>query len=135
MDLVIDANVIFAALIKENRTYDLIFDEKLHLFTTEFFLAELEKHRKELQEKTGKSEAEINNLFNILKRRITFIPLKELLPYLDEAENISPDLDDVAYLALALKLNCGIWSNDRKLKENQNKVKVYSTIDLIKNSS
>ena len=35
------------------------------------------------------------------------------------------------YFALALKLNCGIWSNDKKLK-NQDKVKVYSTEDLLK---
>jgi len=132
MDLVIDANIIFAALIKENKTHELIFNEKLNLFTTEFFLIELEKHIKELQEKTEKSEADISKLLYILKRKIMFIPLEELLPYLDEAESISPDSDDVAYIALALKLNCGIWSNDRKLKENQERIKIYSTLDLIR---
>ena len=40
MDLVVDANEIFAALIKESKTHELIFDERLHLFTTEFFFAE-----------------------------------------------------------------------------------------------
>ena len=33
MDLVIDANEIFAALIKESKTHELIFDERLHLLT------------------------------------------------------------------------------------------------------
>ena len=37
----------------------------------------------------------------------------------------------MVYFALELKLNWGIWSNDKKLKE-QNKVKVYSTEDLLK---
>lgn len=38
---------------------------------------------------------------------------------------VSPDIDDVLYLALALKLNCPVWSNDRKLK-NQNAVRIYT---------
>jgi len=69
---------------------------------------------------------------DVLKNRIALIPLEELLPYLDEAEKISPDPDDVAYIALALKLKCAIWSQDKKLKEKQNKVQVYSTEDLVK---
>lgn len=48
MDLVVDANIVFAALIKESRTHELIFDEKLHLFTTEFFFTEFNKHSEEI---------------------------------------------------------------------------------------
>lgn len=69
---------------------------------------------------------------DFVKKKIILVPLEELLPYLDEAEQISPDTDDVAYIALALKLKCAIWSQDRKLKERQNKVQVYSTEDLVK---
>ena len=132
MDLVVDANEIFAALIKESKTHELIFDERLHLFTTEFFFTEFKKHSKEIQKKTEKTEEELNNLLDVLKKKIILVPLEELLPYLDEAEKISPDPDDVAYIALALKLKCAIWSQDRKLKEKQNKVQVYSTEDLVR---
>ncbi len=132
MDLVVDANITFAALIKESKTHELIFDERLHLFTTEFFFTEFKEHSEEIQEKTEKTEEELNNLLDVLKKNITIVPLEELLPYLDEAEKISPDSDDVAYIALALKLKCAIWSQDRKLKEKQNKVQVYSTGDLVK---
>ena len=52
MDLVVDANDIFAALIIESKTHELIFDERLHLFTTAFFFAEFNKHSEEIQEKT-----------------------------------------------------------------------------------
>ena len=86
MDLVIDANEIFAALIKESKTHELIFDERLHLFTTEFFFTEFNKHSEEIREKTGKAEEEVNNLFDVLKKKITLIPLEELLPFSDEAE-------------------------------------------------
>ena len=116
MDLVVDANEIFAALIKESKTHELIFDERLHLFTTEFFFTEFNKHSKEIQKKTGKTEEELNQLLDVLKKKIILVPLEELLPYVDEAEKISPDPDDVAYIALALKLKCAIWSQDRKLK-------------------
>ena len=132
MDIVADANIIFAALIKESKTHELIFDERLHLFTTEFFFAEFKEHSEEIQEKTDKTDEELNHLLDVLKKKIKLIPLEELLPYVDEAEEISPDPDDVAYIALALKLKCAIWSQDRKLKEKQSKVQVYSTEDLMR---
>ncbi|MBI2664164.1 hypothetical protein HYX10_02375 [Candidatus Woesearchaeota archaeon] len=66
-----------------------------------------------------------------MKRRIVIVPLEELVPYVKEAEKLTPDPDDMAYFALALKLNYAIWSNDKKLKE-QNKIKVYSTHELSK---
>ncbi|MEI6732208.1 MAG: PIN domain-containing protein, partial [archaeon] len=40
------------------------------------------------------------------------------------------DIKDAMYLALALKLNCPIWSNDKLLK-NQTQIKVYSTSELM----
>ena len=132
MDLVVDANEIFAAIMKESKTHELIFDERLHLFTTEFFFTEFNKHSKEIQKKTGKTEEELIHLLDVLKKKMILVPLEELLPYVDEAKKISPDPDDVAYIALALKLKCAIWSQDRKLKDRQNKVQVYSTEDLIK---
>ena len=61
MDLVIDANILFAVCIKSGKTEELIFSEEIHLF------------------------------------------------------------------ALALKLNCPIWSNDKLLK-NQNKIATISAV-------
>lgn len=59
------------------------------------------------------------------------IPKEEIEPFIEEAEKISPDERDVLYFALALKLKCGIWSNDKKLKK-QSKIKIYSTEELLK---
>jgi predicted nucleic acid-binding protein len=33
--------------------------------------------------------------------------------------SISPDPKDIPYLALAKRIKASIWSNDKKLKENQ----------------
>ena len=97
-----------------------------------FSLQNLRNTQKKYKKKTEKTEEELNHLLDVLKMKIILIPLEEILPYLDEAEKISPDPDDVAYFALALKLKCAIWSQDRKLRENQNKVQVYSTEDLVR---
>jgi predicted nucleic acid-binding protein len=35
----------------------------------------------------------------------------------------------MVYHALALKLNCAIWTNDKKLKQ-QTKIKIYHTHEL-----
>src|SRR3989344_6850908 len=131
MDLVIDANVLFSVLIKDSFAYNLLFSGSLHLFTPEYILTELEKHKEELLKKTERTEEEFFRLLEILKRRIIIVPLEELVPYVEEAEKITPDPDDMAYFALALKLNCAIWSNDKKLKE-QNRIKIYHTHELSK---
>jgi len=44
------------------------------------------------------------------------ISKNEVKTFIKKAEQISPDPDDVLYFATALKLNCGIWSNDKELK-------------------
>lgn len=53
---------------------------------------------------------------------IKFVPLSEYKEYLSKAKEISPDPNDVDIFALALKLNCPIWSNDKELKK-QNVIK------------
>ncbi len=63
---------------------------------------------------------------HILQDIITVVPEEEYFKFMKDAEKISPDPKDTMYFALALKLKCGVWSNDKKLKE-QNSVNVYST--------
>jgi predicted nucleic acid-binding protein len=131
MDLVVDANIVIAALIKESVSYRLLFKDLFHLYTPEFIFTEIEKHKEELLNKTHRTTIEFYNVLDILRRRITFIPLEELTAYVEEAERITPDPDDMAYFATALKMRCAIWSNDKKLKE-QDKIKVFSTHELMK---
>lgn len=131
MDLVIDANVLFSVLIKDNFSYNILFNGKFHLFTPEYIFTELEKHKEEILEKTERTTEEFFRLVETLKRRISIIPLEELVPYVEEAEKLTPDPDDMDYFALALKLNCAILSNDKKLKE-QNKIKIFNTHELSK---
>ena len=63
--------------------------------------------------------------------QIKLFPIEEFLLFLPRAKEICPDRDDVAYFALALKLRCPLWSNDKKLKE-QSTVAVLSTKEFLK---
>ena len=131
MELVVDANILFAALIKISATSDLIVDNLLNLSSVEFIFSEFEKYKDLIKEKTERTDEEFERFMEIIQKKIKLIPYEEFKPFMKEAEKISPDPKDTEYLALALKLKCGIWSNDKKLK-TQDKVKIYSTEDLLK---
>lgn len=130
MDLVIDANILFSVLIKKGKTEELIFETDLRLFAPEFIFEEFEIYREKILEKTERTNEEFGELVDILKKKIMAIPNEETKVYVSEAEKICPDKKDIDYFALALKLKCPIWSQDKELKEKQKIVKIHSTEDL-----
>ena len=133
MELVIDANILMSALIAtEGKNYDLIFNDRIRLFSLDKLLYELEKHKAEILDKSGLSKYEFDIFLSFISSQIEFVSYSELEKFIPEAEKISPDPNDIEYFALALKMKCAIWSNDKKLK-SQDKVKIYSTNDLLKN--
>jgi len=131
MDLVVDANIIIAALLKDGVTYQLFFSDRLRLFTTEYIFDELQQHSDELLQKTKRTVDEFHQLLDILHRRMIVIPALDLRPFVHQAEHITPDADDLVYFALALKLGCGLWSNDKVLKTAQAVVPVFSTKEIV----
>ncbi|MFZ2071311.1 MAG: PIN domain-containing protein [Halobacteriota archaeon] len=130
MLLVVDANVLFSAIIARGKTCDLIFCEWLQLIVPEFLFMELEEHKEEIIAKSSLSEDDFVEFVNSLKERIDVIPRQEFERFLQEANRISPDPDDTEYFALALKFGAVLWSNEKRLKK-QPKVTVFSTSDLI----
>ena len=73
----------------------------------------------------------ITKFLNILKEQIEIISQKLILPFLKKAELISPDPKDLVYIACALATNSKIWSNDKKLKEDQEEIEVITTEELL----
>jgi len=90
----------------------------------------LKSIKQEILYKTNRTYEEFYEILEIIKKIITLVPIEEFENKINEAKGISPDPNDVIYFALALKLNCPIWSNDKKLKE-QKEIKIYSTSELI----
>jgi predicted nucleic acid-binding protein len=58
MKLVVDANILFAALIKEGSTAELLISDKLQLFAPEFLFTEFAKYEEFILKKTHRSDAE-----------------------------------------------------------------------------
>ncbi len=135
MLLVTDANVVFAALITGGGTFRVFVTNRLlrnfRFIAPEYLFIEIHEYSDEIMEKAKLRQEELEVVLNFLEEQIEIIPFEEFAEKYNEAKNISPDPDDVPYFALALKLNCPIWSNDRKLKE-QNAVRVYTTQEIIR---
>lgn len=131
MILILDANILFAALIKNSLTAELIFNADLQLYTCEFLIEEFLKYEKEIIKKTHRTDEQFVAIMHQLKEIITVIPKEEYFKFIIEAEKFSPDPKDTMYFALAMKLNAAIWSNDDRLMK-QDRVKIYKTSDLIK---
>ncbi|MFP3950266.1 MAG: PIN domain-containing protein [Candidatus Micrarchaeia archaeon] len=130
MRLVVDANILFSALIKDGKTAEILANNPGSFYSPEFFFEEFLKHKPEILLKTKRTEREFNALFGLLKEIMDIVPKSRYLDMLAKAKEISPDPDDAAYFALALKLELPIWSNDKKLRR-QSTVRIYSTAELM----
>lgn len=131
MKLVVDANVVFSALIKDSLTAELLTKLDLELHAPESLIWEFNKYHAYLLRKTSRNSNEFYKILKILMQLINVAGNKNLINFLTKAQEISPDFGDIDYFALALKLDCPIWSNDRRLK-SQNIINVYSTQELLK---
>jgi len=132
MRLVVDANVLFSALIKAGATRKVLLLSKHDLYAPEFMFEEFKKHLLELQKKTLLPREElVQNLETLLQlAEIKLVPFEEFKHKKELAAKVSPDKGDIAYLALALHLQCPLWSQDKQLKK-QNKVKTITTKELL----
>ena len=131
MRLVVDANVLFSFFKKESKTRRLILNfEILEPVTPSFCIEELNKHKRLICEKSKLSDSEFEEVLNDLLISVKVFSLSEYRESLSDAKTISPDPDDIDLFALALKLNCPIWSQEKTFK-SQSRIKVFSTFDLL----
>jgi len=96
---------------------------------------ELEEYKQLIKKKldTKHKNANFKFLISELFKNIALVPKELYSPKLDKAIEIMKDIDekDSPFIALAMTLNCSIWSNDKDFKK-QKKVKVYSTSELLR---
>jgi predicted nucleic acid-binding protein len=130
MELVIDANVIISALISSSgETSKMLFSDRLELYAPEHLMDEIDRHKKEISEKSGLSTEEINMLLSLISLNLKVIPFPEFREFIKKSSEICPDPNDIEYFALALKLKCPLWSNDKALK--QSSLKVLTTQEVL----
>ena len=127
MILVADANVLFSLIKKDSVTSKLAEKHNIKLISPEFVIKELCNHKEEILSKTGVS---IKQAVESLEKKVDFIDLKEYQDFIKKASKIIEDPKDIDFMALALKFNLSIWSNDKHFKK-QSEVKVFSTKEII----
>src|SRR3989338_6795467 len=130
MLLVADANILFSFFDAESKARKLLLLKDVELFSPRFLLKELVEHKEEIEEKFGLSEGQFSLELKLIETNVKLVPLKEFEDFVEKVKALSSDTDDLQYLALALKLNLPLWSNDKELKK-QSVIKVFSTKELI----
>ncbi|MGB3459263.1 MAG: PIN domain-containing protein [Halobacteriota archaeon] len=132
MKLVVDANVLFSFFKKDSTTRELITSfEIFELYTSSLCIKELSKHKEEIYRKSKISEAGFEEEMEVLRLFVGTVPDEEFKDCAGEAKQLLGEhLKDIPYFALALYLNCGIWSNEKRFKK-QVRIKAVSTSDLI----
>ena len=131
--VVIDANILFAALIRNSSTRELLFRYPSDILTPVYVFEELQKYWKYLLRKSGLSAMAFNAAFGEIIARITVIPTEQLMPYGPIASAIMCDIDpkDDLYVACALAYPGSIiWSEDKALKR-QHRVPVLNTAEML----
>ena len=130
MDVVIDANVLFRALISSGEIVKMLFNSELKIFAPEVLGNEFLNNKNEILSKSKLSEIEFDALASLLLEKIIFVPLDEYKEFLPKAKSLlGKHTKDFPYLALALKFNCPLWSEEKLLKR-QSVVKILNTKEL-----
>ncbi len=131
-----DTNILIAALINPvSVVWSILEIKDFEFFVPEFFLYELDEYKNLIKEKLDIRGARntFNFLISELFKNITIIPEELYSDNLTTAAEIMRDIDekDSPFLALAMTLNCSIWSNDQHFKR-QTAAKTYNTDELIR---
>jgi predicted nucleic acid-binding protein len=130
MNIVMDSNILFAALIRNSTTKKIILDyEGFFLFPSLIF-EEMQKHKHELLDKSGMTINDFNLLLSLLLKKVIIIPKEKLLPFKQQADELVKDIDpeDSIFVACALAYKAALWTDEKQLK----KVKKITVIDTKK---
>ncbi|NJF25790.1 PIN domain-containing protein [Thermococcus sp. Bubb.Bath] len=130
--IVVDTNVLFSFFKRESTTRRLILciSAVSTIYAPEYLLEELRRYSKLIQKKAGISEEEFNKILDRLRKYILFVEYPSYEDWIDVAVGITPDPKDVDFVALALKFDAILWSNDKALKEIGG-IKVMNTGEII----
>lgn len=132
MRLVLDTNILIAALIKDSLSREILFLPGFDFLLPEYALEEVNRHRTKIARHSGLRLEEIDLLLSLLLESVTVVPMGRIVPHLKAAEALIGAIDpgDVPFVALALAMeNDGIWSNDRAF-EHLPGIRLWKTSDI-----
>jgi len=118
--IVVDTNIIFSALRSKNSVIRNRLKRKHYTFyAPRFLFVELFKHKERILKNSFASEDEVLNLLSSVLHSINFINEDFISTSLYmQAYLLCKDIDekDTSFIAMALALECEIWTRDEELK-------------------
>ena len=133
MIIIVDVNIILSALIKDSTTREIIVKSNFEFYFPEPSLQKIRKYKEYIKQKSNISQLEFLKLFYSLIRFIKIIPKEEILSNWNKAKEIMEHIDpeDTTIVAAALSKNDAvIWSDDKHF-EQQNKITIFKTRDIV----
>lgn len=120
MKVVIDANILFAALRATNRHFRrFLYLSEYSFFAPKFLIVEIFEHKERIVTKSKSSPQEVYEYLDDVLQKITFVSNDYIsLENYIEAFHLCKDADedDTPFVALTLELNADLWSKDDILK-------------------
>lgn len=121
MKIVVDANIVFSALLNTNsKIGDLLLNSQKHFIfiAPEFLRFEIRKHQNKLVKISGLGLADIQEIEFHVFNAITFISESQVrAEQWESAFALVNDVDpkDIPYVAFAKHFRCKLWSGDKEL--------------------
>jgi len=132
MKIVVDANRIFAATIKDSTTREILLDLFFEFIAPDFIMSEIRKNQDMTMKKAEITKDEFEFFLSLIFERIKIIPESEYSEFIDLIKDEINDPKDVPYLAACLASKAyGIWTHDPDFNK-QNKAKVLTNIDMLR---
>ena len=133
MHLVVDANILVAALLKDATTREILLKENIDFFAPECLSLEVKELLKNprIRRRIKLKDKDLYDLTFAILSRIEFFPEKGFIAFIKHSIPLVTHVDDAPYLALSIALKIPIWSNDSAFKK-QSLVKAYTTSELVK---
>ena len=107
----VDANIIISALIG-GVARKILFDPMFYFITTDFTIKEVKKYLPMIEKKSGVDVSKIELALSLLPIKV--YPKEHYADKIKEADGLIGEIDkkDVDILALALKFECYLWTED-----------------------
>jgi len=138
MKIVADTNVLITYFWKTSAIWGIVY-KNVRLYSPVTALEEIDEHQEEIMRKAKLSKKEYADIRRQLEGWVNFIPIEEYRDCLKRAAELAGSLtekermemlDDADFLALSIKLDCPLWTNDALLRK-QLQVIVFSTKDMV----
>lgn len=118
--VIIDHNILFSAIhTKSSLTRQRLLNNPFAVYTPNYLIVELFKHRQRIVEKSKATEEEVLSYLNQIIQKVHFfneelISLENFFTAYHLCKGI--DENDTAYIALTLELDGELWTRDEELK-------------------